>query len=446
MLTVLRSSGTHLIVAYTLLSIGAAVSNGIYSSLALLFVCAAFLFLCLSLARDRRNEPFIFSTTVLTLCLASLLFTSLHHAPLLYAKHLWFIALYRLIATLLLILLPFAHLLPFHCMRALQLPLTIAGITVALFLRFAVPIASPSPIIDVFAMSQESSQHFLEGRNPYRTPITDVYQGGENFGYDSQAYIYPPASLFLRALGVLLTGDARYVSALAETIFCVVLWYLLRRESSQKRELLLLMFVWHPASLFVIEQAWMEPLLLMLLAAAIVAYIKHRSYISSALLGYMISAKQSLVFFLVHWLLLERRVSRLLLGVCVGFFTILPFVVWDTQSLIERGFLFTLLTPFRTDALTLSSFVFRQFAIKTSVLWTLGIGVGMTVFTSWYFWKRQGTVSYLSAGALTTFALFLFGSQAFCNYYYFVGGMLLLLIALRAGKSEEMAVSVMERS
>ena len=43
---------------------------------------------------------------------------------------------------------------------------------------------------------------------------------------------------------------------------------------------------------------------------------------------------------------------------------------------------------------------------------------------------------YLFAVTITMFVIFVFGSQAFCNYYYFVSGLLLFLLAI-GGRTEE---------
>jgi hypothetical protein len=45
-------------------------------------------------------------------------------------------------------------------------------------------------------------------------------------------------------------------------------------------------------------------------------------------------------------------------------------------------------------------------------------------------------VGYLFAVTLTTFSIFLFGSQAFCNYYYLVSVLCVFLFAACARPSE----------
>ena len=52
-----------------------------------------------------------------------------------------------------------------------------AAVAAGFVLRLAMPVVSPSPVIDVFAQFQESAQHLLEGLNPYTVPFSDVYRG-----------------------------------------------------------------------------------------------------------------------------------------------------------------------------------------------------------------------------------------------------------------------------
>src|SRR5262245_35720664 len=59
-----------------------------------------------------------------------------------------------------------------------------AGFFVCVFAaRVLTPIASPSPLIDVFTISTDGADHLLHGRNPYSQEYRDLYHG---------VYAYPP--------------------------------------------------------------------------------------------------------------------------------------------------------------------------------------------------------------------------------------------------------------
>ncbi|MEK7218622.1 MAG: hypothetical protein AAB728_04120, partial [Patescibacteria group bacterium] len=61
--------------------------------------------------------------------------------------------------------------------------------------------------------------------------------------------------------------------------------------------------------------------------------------------------------------------------------------------------------------------------------WTLAVSALASVLSVPWFRRLPRATAFLSASVLTLFATFLFGTQAFANYYYLVSGLLVLLIA-----------------
>src|SRR5262249_365127 len=140
-------------------------------------------------------------------------------------------------------------------------------VLLAFVLRALIPWGSPAPIIDVFVMFQESAQHALHGLNPYSTPVSDVYQGSQDFGYHIWGYAYLPTNLYAHVLAYAAFGDVRYGYVVAEAVCVGVLWWLGRHTGQRVvAELVVLLFLFHPRGLFVLEQAWTEPLIAMMLA------------------------------------------------------------------------------------------------------------------------------------------------------------------------------------
>ena len=106
----------------------------------------------------------------------------------------------------------------------------VGGVTAAIMLRLWLPMASPAPIIDVFVQFQESAQNLVNGLNPYKVQVSDVYRGTENFGYTVFGYSYLPANLYLQTLGYALFGDIRYSYVAAELVAAASLYAASRRR------------------------------------------------------------------------------------------------------------------------------------------------------------------------------------------------------------------------
>jgi hypothetical protein len=192
-----------------------------------------------------------------------------------------------------------------------------------------------------------------------------------------------------------------------------------------------LLFLFHPRGCFVIEQAWNEPLLVG--GAGIflwLAVTRPASRWIPVAFGFFLALKQYLVFFAALFFLRPKRWRGLPLAGLVVVATWLPFLWWDAPSAVQNGLLFQFRTPFRPDGLTVSAALFRGFGWAATKWVAIGAGLVMTGLT--HRRLNRGRLSgYLYASVLTTLGVFLCGSQAFCNYYYFLGALLLFLMAIR---------------
>ena len=305
----------------------------------------------------------------------------------------------------------------------------IAGVIIGLGLRLLMPLASPAPVIDVFVVLQESAQHLLAGQNPYTTAVSDVYAGQQNYGYQLFGYVYLPANLYFQTLSYALTGDVRYIHVVAEAL---AIWALYRISPDRARgQWLVLLFLFMPRGLFLIEQAWIDPLIVG--AYGMVSWLAERQPGSrwlAASYGLMLSFKQYLLFFALHGLMLERRPARLLLAAGVGLATIVPFLIADPQSLYTYGFVWQLNTGFRSDGLTLVAALYAMTGLTVGKGFSALVGAVVAVPT-FYWFRNLGTEGWRWASLLTTITIFIFGGQAFMNYYYWVEVLILFLIASR---------------
>jgi hypothetical protein len=317
----------------------------------------------------------------------------------------------------------------FRSCRAVFLVAVVAGFG----LRLAMPVVSPSPVIDVFAQFKESAQHLLAGLNPYTVPFSDVYQGTRDYGYHTLGYAYLPANLLLQTVAYWLTGDIRYGYIAAEVVVATALYRVAGAAPGRLAPMLVvLLFLYHPRGLFVIEQGWTEPFI----AGAFALFLWLRdgrpgNLWSAAAYGFMLSLKQYLVYFVLHLFMIERRPKALAAAAGTGFLTLVPFLVWDPASLYTYGVLFQLKTPFRPDGLTVVTLLYRLFGFTAGKWLAALVGLGVGVYTYRRF-RAFGLAGYLLAVTLTTFAIFLSGSQAFCNYYYLVSVLCLFVLAVHA--------------
>ena len=317
----------------------------------------------------------------------------------------------------------------FRSCRAVFFAAIVAGVG----LRLAMLLVSPSPVVDVFVMFQESAQHLLAGLNPYMVPVSDVYHGTRDYGYRVFGYSYLPANLLLQTLAYGLAGDFRYGCIAAELVVSWTLYRVARPARGRLVPMLVvLLFLFHPRGLFVIEQGWTEPFIAG--TFALFLWLRDRwpdSAWPGAAYGYMLSLKQYLVYFVLHLFMIERRPKALAAVAATGFLTIVPFLVWDPTSFYTGGVRFVLSTAFRPDGLTVVALLYQLFGFTAGKWLAALVGLGVGVYTYRRF-LNLGLVGYLLAVTLTTFSIFLSGSQAFCNYYYLVSVLWLFALAVCA--------------
>ncbi len=419
-------------ISYGGLLYGIWVGNGHFHDYGIgaIFISYVFLILAVYLFL-KKHSSFLFDPILLLfLLLLFSLFLNILVSPALYLHQSFFAAAYRIFCAIL-FAGAFIVYKP-HSKFENKRHLMFRGACGAAFLfRVWLIFASPSPVIDVFAQFQESAQHILAGLNPYTTLVSDVYQGTRDYGYHMLGYAYPPSNLYLHVLFYFLFKDIRFGYVLMELIAAFSLYKIIPTPQKKFAELITLLFLYNPRGLFVLEQAWSEPFILGFFALFVYLFIRNqKSSWLPVLYGYLVSLKQYLVFFIFSYLILEKRKSRIFTMLGIIILTTLPFWLWDAHSFLKYGLLFQFKTPFREDGLTLVSVFYRWFG------WTAGkglavvLGFAINIFWLWRF-KKESVSNYLYLSTLTLFSMFLMGSQAFCNYYYLVGNLLLFILAIR---------------
>jgi len=316
-----------------------------------------------------------------------------------------------------------------------------ALIVSATVLHLVTPLALPHPLIDVWSWTQTSVRALLHGVHPYRAQAPDELQGAFNYGYALTVYPYMPATLIVYAPVVALMGDFRFLLAA-----CVPLTIALVRATGHRlraKEIVIdaitLAILLHPRGLSLTAFGWTEPLLLLVVAAFVYLVVRAPEGPGQATAFFLLPAlKQYVIAPVVLYLVMKPPRPPLraaVVGLTVAAATIVPLLWWDWRP-------------------TLAGIVFQMIELKSprldsdSLVALSGVTTGyypdrwwsvIVQFVTGGFWywrlRRTGAAGLLLASALTLFATFLFGWQAFPNYYYFVAGLLLLGALVLAEKT-----------
>ncbi|MBF0423451.1 MAG: glycosyltransferase family 39 protein [Magnetococcales bacterium] len=308
--------------------------------------------------------------------------------------------------------------------------------------------ASPNPNIDVFHHGVEAVNYLLNGKNPYNQPLSDLYHGA--YGY-VPGYIYLPVILIANTVTWYLFGDIRVTYIIAQLVILTALWRLGRDRNLSPTAATLLPLVWisFPVTLFVLEQAWNDTLLIMF--TALLAWSLNRqsqtpkAWITTGIfLGLTLATKQyaaviSWVSFLYLWRRFGPRtaIQVAILAALVFTLTILPFLLQDPQAFINHTFAEIAGYKIRQDALSWIAYILVATQLETPGSQILVIYVLLAGITSlWFITLRHVTLWHWSLASILIYAtLFLFGKQAFCNYYHFLAFFILLAIVFAQGGS-----------
>ncbi len=317
---------------------------------------------------------------------------------------------------------------------ALALLAGAAGLLVAV--RWLTLWASPTPHIDVWTSSVAAVKYFLQGLNPYTQQYTDIYAGAYDY---IPSFPYLPGYLYWATAfaGVFRGGhDVRVSLVAAELLTAGVLVFLLRALRVELLAALLGAVAWlaFPIDLFVLEQAWIDPLLVLGFALAAWALAKQKWALAGVAFGFACGVKQYaapgvLLALPYVWRLGGRRgLARFAVGgvaTVVGLFA--PFLVASPERFVKYTLFSWADALPRLDSLAASAWLAHTFATKTPD----GLTSFYRAFTpvtllalglcGYWVWRRPPTMrQYLAATAACYGVVLLFAKQSFCNYWYFM--------------------------
>jgi len=285
--------------------------------------------------------------------------------------------------------------------------------------------------IDVWYLLQQSSDGLLDGRNMYEQEWV-----GSNGLQD--VYPYLPVTTVLLAPFRWAYGDVRYGLLVAAALSVVVARLLTAprvgwRESPRYVPALLpLLIVVAPKWPFLIDQSWTEPLLVLLLAGALLALARNRPTLAVIALALALASKQHVALLLPLFALWPvfgwRRTvaSGALAGVLV-----LPWWLASPQAFWADAVDANLSMGVLTRALCVPSWLIRQ-DVETSFLFllvALGVAYGLVL------WRVPRTLAGLALGsAFVMLTLDLANKQSFFNHYTLPLGLMVVALCAAAGE------------
>jgi Glycosyltransferase family 87 len=284
----------------------------------------------------------------------------------------------------------------------------------------------PGPHIDVWYSLQGAADAVLHGRNMY----TEVWPDSPGV---KDAFTYLPLTAVLLAPAKLLTGDVRWGLVVAELAAAAVVVALARtnREQGDRTEsglvaacVLLLL----PGTLTQVEQAWTEPLVLLLVAGALLAVDRGRLGAAVVLFALALASKQHIALLLPLLAVWRPFGPRRTLAVTAGAaLLVLPWAVRDLPAMWHDTV--TLLVGFHpirfADTLYLAAIHELGW---TPPFWLTGalvvavVGLAAVVVHR----GRPSPARFAAVAALALFGANLLNKQAFYNQFWLVGALVLL--------------------
>ena len=209
---------------------------------------------------------------------------------------------------------------------------------------------SVRPLIDVWAILQGAALGAAHGQNPYQMTFDGVPPGQVN-----DCFNYLPVTFLAPVPSRLLLGDVRYVEAAVLLAGVVAVACRARPAAAASRvalPLALLLGVL-PGSLYEVQQAWNEAILVGALVGAAVLADRGRPWAAVACVAVALATKQHVVLLLpllAFWPAFGVR--RALLAAAGGGALCLPWYLWDRDRFTHCTVEFFLDLPARADSLS----------------------------------------------------------------------------------------------
>jgi hypothetical protein len=288
----------------------------------------------------------------------------------------------------------------------------------------------------VWSWTDTCTRALLHGVHPYTVRAADLQRGGLDYGSTPTVYPYMPLTLLASAPWVVLTGDYRFGLACCLPATLVMLRAAGRRLAVDPAivDVTTLALALHPVAPAITATGYVEPLMLAVLAGLFLsAAVTPRGY--GEAIGFLLLAaiKQYVAAPVVLYVAMRGRPRTIALAAAVAAATVGPFLLWNWRPTVD-GILSFVRTPpgFRLDSDSAAAVVraVTGFEAPPAVPIATEFAVAALAYRRL---RDRGLAGLLLASALSLLASFLVAPQAFTNYYYFAGA-LLVLSALAAAR------------
>ncbi len=305
---------------------------------------------------------------------------------------------------------------------------------IAILLQVFMLISSPHPKIDVFDQLKYGSENIIKGQNPYSQTFPQIYNYPQNY------FPYLPMTAIVVLPFNLLLGDPRFALVAAYIVGAFVLKKIIGKKNVIASELIPLIYLFHPQSTFMTEQAWIDPLFFTFFLLFIYYLRDKKNMIFSGLsLGFGIALKQTFPLILI-FLFACKAIPKKVLLIAIGVFviSILPFFLWNPNDFLNDVFKIHIERRlWWHNSLTLNSFFFSEFKKNINQLFFLAVWAGLLVGI-----LKKGIANFTTltlAISLWFFAFYLFNYQAYIHYYHLISSLILLSIASEINKTHQSA-------
>lgn len=282
--------------------------------------------------------------------------------------------------------------------------------------------------LDVFVLHRSAAEALADGENPYIVAKALDSRPGAPDGALIEGYAYPPSAMVAYSVSQWTTGDPRWAGVVAIGIVVLLIaspWAEWTGPVARVKLSLALLFVTAPGFGIIAFFSWTEPLSLPFLLVAS-RFWRSKPIVSAVALGLALSTKQ--YFILALPLLLfwpdERRWKRIGVAGAVALATMLPFLLIDAGALVDALFGNTAFSALpRPDSTNLV-----HLGLVTPRWVATGAAAGLGVWLG-----RRGGDEFrftLALAAVLSVAFFL-GVAAFRNYWFLIGGVVLIALAQR---------------
>ena len=305
---------------------------------------------------------------------------------------------------------------------------------VILFAAGLVIVMVPRPAIDVHLLNTMAAHATLQFHNLYQLEYPDIYGGAYSF---QPCFAYLPGTLLWSVPGW-LWGDVRW----GLWFFLAISMLLAPRLKLEKAELLFLC----PVLFYLLECSLVDLGLLPLLLAGLLFLKKEKWILSGIMFGLAAASKQYAFLPLVFssasaFFSISRRAGLQIFaaGVSAGFLAVMPWLLHDPKMFFSSTVTSHMNTAPRADALTLFALA-NYFGLGWPKLLGLSVGLGGLLGACVCLHRHTHSFTLVCRVALASACaygiIFLFGSQAFGNYYFLV--YLFFCVALLEGASQQM--------